>query len=185
MLKDLEKKLYTTDPPRAEEKDRKAENADTLDLRDAETTGPGKKPAVPGEWRAEPQDTKESLITNLFPGMARFSKWIFWILMAGALVLIAFGGYFLYQYTRGSDMSFTLSAPASILIGVPFEAETSFTNKSDQAAQDAILSIALPENIFSPDDQNKRTITQDLGDIEPGQNVITKIPLVVFGTHNK
>ena len=184
MLKDLEKKLYTPSREETEQKEKKAESADTLDLRNTEIAEPEKKTAVPEAWQTETQDAKEGLLESFFPKMAKFSKWIFWILMAGALLLIGFGGYFLYEYTRGSDMSLTLSAPASILIGVPFEAETSFTNKSDQTAEDAILSIALPENIFSSDDQNKRTITQNLGDILPGQNVITKIPLVVFGTHD-
>ncbi len=184
MLKDLEKKLYTSRSSNIREENKDAKKPDMLDLRSPEADEPAKKTSVPESWGKEPQNAQESFIANLFPGIGRYGKWIFWILMAGALLLIGFGGFFLYQYTRGNDMSLTLSAPATILTGVPFEAEASFTNRSDRAAEDAILSIALPENVFSSEDHAKRTITKDLGDIAPGQNIITKIPLVVFGAHD-
>lgn len=175
-LKDLEKNLYSSNPDKIRQIRKSPKE---LDLREQKTEA---KEEIPEAWQEESQEEKErGMFFEFLLRFSQISRWLFWFLVVISVIIIAVGAYYFYQYTKSRDLTLTLNAPSSVLIGVPFDIEVGFTNNSDRAAQGARLSMALPKDVFSANDHPKRTLTQDFGDVAPRQSVNAKMSVVIFG----
>ena len=123
-------------------------------------------------------------VTKFFSRFSWMGRLIFWLFALASLAAIAFGVYYFYQYSKSRDISLSLSAPGSALIGVPFNIDVSFANDSDQPVQAAKMSLTLPEDVVSAENKDKRVISEDEGDISPGSGFKKSIPVIILGNQN-
>ena len=101
--------------------------------------------------------------------ISRFSRILFWILTPFVLILIAFSGYYLYQYfSTEREINLSVSVPANAMVGVPFDLSVDFDNSSKNTLQDVNLSVFLPESaIILGESGEKRVFSKKIDDLEP------------------
>jgi len=111
----------------------------------------------------------------------RTSHWIFWTLFAVAIVAIGFSGFYFYQYYNSSGIEINLEGPSEVLAGVPFEIKIKIQNNSDKIAEDASISMILPENsVFLTEDSN--VLNRNIGNLDQGEIYQDSVSVLVFGT---
>lgn len=174
-LEELEKDLYSKNPKRT---GRTRPQPNQLDLRKEEEKN---SPTPPTTWKEEPKHEPSTILPELSEKVNLFGRWFFWIMVAGAVIVLGLGAFYFYQYSTSKDLALNLTAPSNVLSGAPFNVQVHFANNSGRPAQDAKLSMTLPEGVFSPDDPSKRIIAQDVGDMAPGSSFDTQIPVVIYG----
>ena len=130
-------------------------------------------------WPEEIKSNKEpSEFSEKFSGAGRK---VFWLLIIGSLMVIAIGGFYLYQYLTAREIYFSLKAPANISVGVPFNIEIEIQNNSENPLKDGRISMILPEGTAilaeSPD---KRVLNRSFGDLDASASFQEKIPVIIF-----
>jgi hypothetical protein len=121
------------------------------------------------------------MIPELESKFVNVSRWLFWVLIAVIVTTIGIGSFYLYQYSKGRELTLSLKAPSEMLLGVPFDIEVNFANGSDQPIEDVELSMVLPENVISTKTPDKRILTENFGILGANSSFQTKIPVAVFG----
>lgn len=138
------------------------------------------------DWLPEkPSEKKSPNFLEKFGSSAAIEKtgrWIFWLLIFFAVATVSIGGFFIYQYLNAEkEAELTAKAPKNILLGVPFDIEIDLFNNSQKNLKDVKLSVVLPENALSSENEEKRIITKNLGDLEAQKEIKgEKIPVVIF-----
>ncbi|MBI5079148.1 hypothetical protein HZB06_00515 [Candidatus Wolfebacteria bacterium] len=137
------------------------------------------------DWLPEkPSEKKSSDFLEKFRSSAvkKTSRWGFWLLVILAVTTISVGGFFIYQYLNArQETELTVKTPKNILLGVPFDIEIDILNNSEKPIKDVKLSVILPENALSIQNEEKRVITESLGDLEAKKEIKgKKIPVVIF-----
>ncbi|MBI3638351.1 hypothetical protein HY227_01245 [Candidatus Wolfebacteria bacterium] len=173
-IKDIEKKLYGQEP---EDKKDSRKSAQKKEPDDKEKRGDlsGWHPMASKKIFRKRKDL------DIFSKFSKFSRWGLLASFIVVVGIIAVGSFYIYQYSKGRDVSLTLDTPSNILIGAPFDIEAVFTNESDKPVQDIQIAMFLPENAVSIEDKDKRVLIQNLGDLDPGMDVKTKIPVILYG----
>ena len=88
-------------------------NKNEINLKDSEEIG----------WKEEFTGSMESG-SKIYSKIDKISKPLFWALFV-IFTLVAVGiGFYFYSYFLNRDIAFSLSAPQSVLAGVPFDIET-------------------------------------------------------------
>ncbi|MDP3015151.1 MAG: hypothetical protein Q8N28_01935 [bacterium] len=130
-------------------------------------------------WPEEIKSNKEpSELSEKFSGVGRK---VFWSLIIGSLIVLAIGGFYLYQYFTARDISFSLKAPTNIYIGVPFNIEIEIQNNSDNLLKDTKISMILPEGTaLLAENQDKRVLSRNFGDLDANSNFQEKISVLIF-----
>ena len=100
-------------------------------------------------------------------------------------MVIAIGGFYLYQYLTAREIYFSLKAPANISVGVPFNIEIEIQNNSENPLKDGRISMILPEGTAilaeSPD---KRVLNRSFGDLDASASFQEKFRLLFLITSN-
>jgi len=118
---------------------------------------------------------------DFFKQFSQTSRWLFWILIIGSLIVLAAGGFYFYQYFTSRDIILSLKAPQNTLLGVPFNIDINIENNSDNPLKDIKLSMILPEGTaLVSENQEKRALNQNLGDLDSHGTFQEKIPIIVF-----
>jgi len=132
-------------------------------------------------WPEEAPET-EKKTSGFSAKFSRISRRLFWILIAGIIILMAIGGFYLYQYFTARDIVFSLKAPANIMLGVPFDIEVNIQNNFTNPLKDIKLSMILPEGAaFAAESPEKRVLDRSFGDLDKNSSLQEKIPLIIFG----
>ncbi len=112
---------------------------------------------------------------------SQISRWLFWILIIGGLIAIAFGGFYFYQYFTSRDIIFSLKAPQNTLLAVPFNIEVGVSNNSDNPIKDIKLSLILPEGTaFVGENPEKRVLNRSFGNLDKNSTLQEKIPVIIL-----
>lgn len=134
---------------------------------------------IPTSWSEEEKSKNETPV--LPEKVSRISRWIFWILIIGSLIVFAAGGFYFYQYFTSRDIILSLKAPQNTLLGVPFNIDINIENNSDNPLKDIKLSMILPEGTaLVSESPEKRALNQNLGDLDSHGTFQEKIPIIVF-----
>ena len=119
--------------------------------------------------------------STLSEKISRMSRWIFWILIIGSFIVLAAAGFYFYQHFKSREVNFSLKAPQSTLLGVPFNIDINIENTSDNLLKDIKLSMVLPEGAaFVSENQEKRVLSRSLGDLNSHNTFQDKIPIIIF-----
>lgn len=131
-------------------------------------------------WQEE-EDKLKKEISATSKKINRIGRWLFLALIMGILTIMAFGGFYLYQYLTASEISFLLKAPGNAQIGVPFNIEIDISNDSDKLLKDAEISMVLPEGTaFLTESPDKRILNKTIGDLDTNTSFQEKIPVIIF-----
>src|SRR4030042_1702767 len=169
-LEELEKNLYQEEKKKQKTK---------LSL-NSTRNGTKKNSFEAGGSVKAPETEKES--SGFRTRFSRVSKRLVWILIAGIVILMALGGFYFYQYSSKRDIAVSMNAPIGAMIGVPFKIEVGIQNNYTNPIKDVELSMFLPEDTaLISEDQEKRTFSADLGDLEENGYFQEKIPIIIFG----
>lgn len=173
-LEDLEKKLYREEPlGRRAFKNGKNQPAPPP-VKEEE------KKALETGWSEETLRSEKNN-WKLLEKFGRVSRKLFWILIGGLVILMAIGGFYLYQYFTARDIVFSLKAPAEVMLGVPFDIEVNLQNNFNNSLNDLKLSIILPEGTaFAAESIEKRTLIRNFGNLEKNTTLQEKIPIIIF-----
>lgn len=118
---------------------------------------------------------------GFFAKFSRISRWLFWALIAAALLIIAVIGFYFHQYFTGRDITFSLKAPQDVLLAAPFNIEIDVSNNSDKHFKDINLSLILPEGTaFAGESPQKRVLNENLGDLDKNSALQKKIPIIIL-----
>ncbi len=173
-LEDLEKSLYQKTPK--EEKIFKPSPV----YNKTETD----KNSLKTDWNDKKfEEGKTNRIFGFLMEFNQLSRWLFWILIAALLVIIAISGFYFYQYSTSRDVNLSLKAPTNVLLGTPFNIEIEFQNNSNKPLQDVKLSMILPDNttVISSGQENLNFLSRNLGDLKEGVSLKEIIPVIIFG----
>jgi len=169
-LEELEKKLYQKNMARAA-KEKKPPVF--------QPSNSGYESSVKSSWPEEKLEEKKTW--GFLAKFSRLSRKLFWILIAGIIVLMVIGGFYLYQYFTARDIIFSLKAPANAMLGVPFDIEVSVQNNFTNPLKDIKLSMILPEGTaFAAESVEKRTLSRSFGDLGENSSLQEKIPIIIF-----
>ena len=178
-LEDLEKKLYKQEKPK---KDDFLINLQKKKKILEESSEALEKPL---DWkRADEINLKSGFWSNFLLKFGGFGVKIFWLLIVVMAGLTLFVGFYIYQYFSVSrEIAFSLSAPESAMLGVPFDLTVNFNNNSKNILSNAAVSVFLPEGaMVLGSDLNKRVITKEIGELEANAGFNEKISIIIFGT---
>src|SRR3990167_5725446 len=168
MLEDLEKKLYSQ------------EKGETIRRANSKKE---EKESVESGWRGRIETDFGKSFEKPLSKINQISKWFFWIVMPILILGIAGVGYYLYKYfSINQEINFSVIAPNSVMVGVPYDLEFTFDNRSKSALKGTEFSLFLPEGatILGESDE-RRVFKKEIGDLEPGSGYQDKIKLVIFG----
>lgn len=136
------------------------------------------------DWKEyEEMNSKKGFLDGFLLKFNKFSVRIFWLLIAVMAVLAVAVGFYVYQYfSVNREIFFSLSAPESAMLGVPFDLTINFNNNSRNVLNDVAVSVFLPEGaIVLENDSNKRVITKKIGGLEANAGFNEKISIMIFG----
>ena len=169
-LRDLDKKLYQKDFEQEDNYSFKKEQADNQINEDHFVS----------KWGNVSSDkTAQMAISKI----NRISSLIFWILAPILVILMGVSVFYIYQYfSADKEISLSVSAPQSVLKGIPFELSINFNNDSKNSLESVELSLFLPEGTaILGDDKSKRIFSKDMGNLASGGAFQEKIPVIIFG----
>ncbi|MFA5099185.1 MAG: hypothetical protein WC461_03195 [Candidatus Paceibacterota bacterium] len=173
-LDDLNKKLYQKDF------DEKSEHGDFYRVPEAS----GEKIGETG-WDEE-KIKKSSFFPNLYSKIDKLSKPVFWTAIVVFVLAAAGISFYFYSYLVNRDIAFTLSAPQSVLSGVPFDIEVGAKNNFNNALNDVKISLVLPDGVFFVgESQDKRYYNKDFGSLEKDANFQERIPVIIISQDQK
>ncbi len=176
-LDDLEKKLYQKNPEGTSGSPKKKEpvvSQPVIDIRPSE---------VKSSWIKEPEEGEKSFF-GFLTKFSLVSRWLFWILIGITVIIAGFAGYYFYHSLGNRDVVFSLNAPPSTLLAVPFDLAFELKNSSNDVLKDVKISMILPEGAgFTAEDPEKRVLDKSLGDLNVGDNFQDKINLIVFSNN--
>lgn len=102
-------------------------------------------------------------------------------LAAVFLGLLAFSGVYLYQYFSVKDVALQISLPKEVMVGEAFQATVSFSNVSGKTLRETRISLSLPEGIVSLDEEGKRVLVRDVGDVSANTSLKEEFKLLMIG----
>jgi len=145
-------------------------NKNEINLKDSEEIG----------WKEGFTGSTESG-SKIYSKIDKISKPLFWALFV-IFVLVAAGiGFYFYSYFLNRDIAFSLSAPQSVLAGVPFDIEAGTKNNFNNALNDVRISVILPEGtFFSGENKEKRFYDKSFGTLEKDANFQEKISIIAL-----
>lgn len=168
-LNEIEKKLYT----KSEEKEKEI-------LVEKPIAGEQKKTG----WSDSGGEAADSGVTeSVFSKIGISLKAVFWLLIAGVIVVSGISGFYIYQYfSVGREINFSVSGPSSVMLGQPFELAFNFDNNSKNILQDADFSILLPDGVsILGSDESKKIFSKKVSDIDPNSSIQEKVSMIITG----
>ena len=119
--------------------------------------------------------------SKIYSEIDKASKPLFWGVLAIFVLAAAGVGFYFYSYLVNRDIAFSLSAPQSVLAGVPFDIEAEAKNNFSNPLNDVKISIVLPEGtFFSGESKNKRFYDKNFGTLGQNANFQEKISIVAL-----
>ncbi len=135
---------------------------------------------VKSGWTNKPEEKGKNFL-NLLTKFSRLGRWVFWIFISLTAVAAGFTAFYFYNSPGNRDVNFSLKAPSSVLLVVPFDLEFEFKNNSGNVLKDVKISTILPEGTgFVSESQERRAFDKSFGDLNPGDKFQDKISIVVF-----
>jgi len=112
-------------------------------------------------------------------------KWILGIIIFVLLVVLAVGGFFIYQYLGSQGLTLNLTGPTEINLGVPFQLTVNFNNQAKNIAKNAHLNLNLPEGaVLVGAPAGQRVLTKELGDLAIGKSSQENFSLLITNGEN-
>ncbi|MDP3956599.1 MAG: hypothetical protein Q8P97_01210, partial [bacterium] len=117
-----------------------------------------------GSWPVEALGKRLSL-KNKYTA----KKIIWWVAAFVGIITLTVIGYLIYQVLTLSGIGLNGKYPDQILLGDPFDFIVEYSNNSASVLSGAQLSVTLPNEFsFINEDNSKRTLTKDVGNIGVG-----------------
>jgi len=180
-LEDVEKNLYGLGPKK-DQKEKKQEKISSQESKQEKVQEPPRENPL-AKWSAASDKITQMAGSPFFSKIGKFSKVVFWLVVAALIIAGSVAGYYLSQYLKTKDFVFEVKAPSKILAGQPFEITVNIENKSKNQMRDSVIDIQLPESVTGLGKYSDRQIIEEnVGNLASGDSIEKKFSLAILDT---